>query len=194
MAQMTFNAEEATKALNDALANDEELNTLLDDASNKIFEAFDKAGSVVGDQLGNALADAWSEDAGSYFANGLAVQTEYFLREKVVQLIAAQTDYKLNTASTYDKVTKAEDMGDHKGGTSSVYGGNSIKVSSSSGSSIGHHSSGDFSGETIYNPNGSIAAKVKDDGSTTNFGVNGQPSLTLDSNEFITDKYNSGNH
>ena len=86
MAKMTFNAEAAAQALREALANDDELRELLDDASDRIFEAFDKAGSVVGDQLGNALGNVWGDDAATYFKNGLAVQTEFFLREKVKRL------------------------------------------------------------------------------------------------------------
>ena len=110
MAQMSFNAEAAAQALREALANDDELRELLDNATDKVFESFDKAGSVVGDQLGNALGNVWGEDAAKYFKNGLAVQTEYFLREKVNALIGMQTAYVDNTASVYGNVTKSENM------------------------------------------------------------------------------------
>ena len=87
MANQTYNAEEATNALNNALKANEGLIEKFNNATRVLSEAFTQSGSAVGGAVGEAAANSFADSAGDLFAKDLQVKTEEFLQSRVPKLL-----------------------------------------------------------------------------------------------------------
>ena len=101
MASQTFNSEEATNALNRALASNEGLIDKFNGAAKTLQAEFTQSGTSVGGALGEAAANAFADSAGDIFAKDLQTKTEEFLQERVPELLRKMDEYTNSTQNAY---------------------------------------------------------------------------------------------